>query len=298
MEKSTYYRIVCRCREIDGELVAHNLFEIGTKGIEEKEGGEGILLLHADFFDVTVEEMQERLIVFNTNIEKAKLQEVNTTLEEKVWENWQDNWKDNFKPLEVGESLIILPPWEENKTKRKGIIINPGMGFGTGYHESTRLAILGLEWIFHHYKVEDIIDVGTGSGILSIAAAHLGATSITGIDLEAEAIEEASENLHLSGFGEMPITLLTESAKGQRKLFASLTIANIVAETLLDLREELTNFVKAGGTLLLSGILDSKADSVRQMFSYSLNFVHEIEMGEWRCQIFEKPNATCHCWAV
>ncbi len=200
--------------------------------------------------------------------------------------NWMESWKANYKPIPVGERLLILPAWlPAPDTARTPIRIDPGMAFGTGTHPTTQLCLQLLEdWL---PAGEPIIDIGCGSGILSIAALKLGARAALGVDIDAEALANARKNAEANGVAEtieFGIGSVGEIKSGRfSRSSAPLVLANILAKTLLRLLDEgLSELVAPGGTLLLSGILDTQeAEMMATLKKHTLHVRARQQMGDW-----------------
>ena len=205
-------------------------------------------------------------------------------------EDWSSSWKVHFKPLRVGKHLLIVPTWEET-TQLPGdlvIRIDPGMAFGTGGHETTRLCLEMLEGVMEGgplLTVPSLLDLGTGSGILAMAASLLGAGRILALDIDPDAIVVARENLALNQLsgqiecGTVPLESLTESF--------DIILANILAEELVRLAPYLTERLQPGGSLILSGILAEKEALVRQGFgSQPLKYIQTASAGEWVAMLY------------
>jgi len=206
---------------------------------------------------------------------------------------WAERWKENFKPLRVGKHLIVSPTWEEANAKTDDIVIriDPGMAFGTGHHETTRLCLEWLEeWAScrHDVACRSLLDVGTGSGILAIAAGFLGYESVVGMDTDPEAIEVAQENLRINGL-EKKVKLEIGAVKGSE--YFDEILANIQAKPLIDMAPILTGCLKKAGRLVLSGILLEQKGRVRAVYeTHGLQIVSERVDGEWCLLVFGLSN--------
>ena len=200
-------------------------------------------------------------------------------------EDWSTSWKANFKPLRVGRRLLIVPSWEDANPGCEDIVlrIDPGMAFGTGGHETTRLCLELLENIMDTMPVmhsPTVLDVGTGSGILAMAAVKLGAQRVCALDTDPQAIEVAQENLAANSLLEQ-VECSTTPLESQAGSF-DVILANILAEELVRLASSLTERLAAGGSLVLSGILTNKEQLVRDGFaSQPLKHCATISQGEW-----------------
>lgn len=220
-----------------------------------------------------------------------------TTLNE---EDWANNWKAYFKPSRVGSHLIIKPTWEPFAGETSDILIeiDPGQAFGTGTHATTRLCLESLEKIFKNMapfetaadlRIDSVLDVGTGSGVLSIAAGKLGADRICAIDIDPEAVLVAKENLALNGIhGDMTVSTTPLS---EIKGTFTIVVANIIAEELVHLANQLFARTEPGGYLILSGILAEKEDFVRNGFGHlRLSPIEGTRRDEWSCLTYRREN--------
>jgi ribosomal protein L11 methyltransferase len=183
-------------------------------------------------------------------------------------QNWMEAWKQHYKPILIGQRLLILPAWLESpEPKRIPIKIDPGMAFGTGTHPTTQLCLELMELSTTNHPPSTVIDVGCGSGILSIAALKLGASKVLGVDIDIESVKNSRENADTNGVGAELILgqgSVTEVLAGQfRFKSAPLVVANILGPILIRLFDAgLADLVEPNGEIILSGILDHQAESV------------------------------------
>ena len=196
------------------------------------------------------------------------------TLENLKDADWENNWKQYYKPMEIGERLLVIPEWEQENVKGQAkyagkvpLILEPGLTFGTGSHATTRLCLTTLEEAVH--GVETVLDLGCGSGILSIAALRLGAVSAKAVDIDDKCLTVAYENAALNGIGKDRYTVRVGDVLSDGSLRRELeggydiVVANIVADVIIALAPLVPAMLRPGGTFLCSGIIDDRAEEVR-----------------------------------
>ncbi len=208
-------------------------------------------------------------------------------------ENWAESWKDNYSAVEIGENLIVLPYWlaEEYTGSRLPVILDPGLTFGTGTHPSTQMVLAAMEQTVT--KGSRCLDLGSGSGILSIAALRLGAANATGVDIDPKAEDIARENAAYNGFSSPVFTALTGNVTTDTPLMNRLSaqtwdtvLVNIVADVIIGLAPTLPAFLQENTRLICSGILDNRLPQVLAALKEAGIAVTQIlEKEEWRCII-------------
>ena len=197
-------------------------------------------------------------------------------------ENWADAWKDGYSPIIIGEKLIVCPTWGDcDVGERKVLRIDPGMAFGTGIDETTRLCLEALECLVEGGNT--VLDIGCGSGILAIGALLLGAASAQGIDIDEVAVKTAKENSVLNG-----VSGKSEFVCGNpvelRKDSYDIVCANISADVILLLMPEFPRFLKNGGRLILSGIIkEREQDVVDALLTMGFSVLIRKEESGWVC---------------
>lgn len=202
---------------------------------------------------------------------------------EKMYEeDWANTWKQYYKPSKVGEKIVVKPIWEEYEQKEGELIVNldPGMAFGTGTHETTRMCIQALE---KYVKEEStVFDVGCGSGILAIAAAKLGAKLAVGVDLDPVAVESSIENVGYNNLNNIEILHgnLVEVIDGK----SDIVVANILAEIICILTDDVKRVMKDGGVFITSGIIHDRVDMVcEKLEATGFEVIEKNRDGEWNC---------------
>lgn len=231
--------------------------------------------------------INEILTYINEKMDELKELGINTGLakveSEKMFEeDWANNWKKYYKPTKVGQKIVVKPIWEEYQEQgdEKVIELDPGMAFGTGTHETTRMCIQSLE---EYVKADStVFDVGCGSGILAIAAAKLGAKMAVGVDLDPVAVESAKENVGYNNLDNIQILYgnLVEVIDGK----AEIVVANIIAEVICILTEDVKRVLKDNGYFITSGIIHDRVEMVTKKLEETGFEVIEINKdGEWNC---------------
>ncbi|MBQ6820300.1 MAG: 50S ribosomal protein L11 methyltransferase [Clostridium sp.] len=202
---------------------------------------------------------------------------------EKMYEeDWANNWKKYYKPTKIGERIVVKPTWEEYQAKEDELVLelDPGMAFGTGTHETTRMCIQALDKYVE--KDSTVFDVGCGSGILAIAAAKLGAKKAVGVDLDPVAVESAKENVGFNNLDNIEILYgnLVEVIDGK----ADIVVANIIAEIICILTEDVKRVLKEDGYFITSGIIHDRVEMVTNALEKTGFEVLEVNKdGEWNC---------------
>lgn len=204
-------------------------------------------------------------------------------------EDWENNWKQYFKPMKVGEKLLIRPLWidDYDAQGRAVLSIEPGLAFGSGGHNTTRLCLEALEKYVK--KGDSVLDCGCGSGILSIAALLLGADNATGVDIDALAVKTARENGAVNGFFEPQYKILqgdlTDKVSGRYDVIA----ANIVADIIIMFSSQVGGFLKDDGVFITSGIIEPREAEVTAAFRENgFDIINRFEDGGWLCFVCKK----------
>ena len=183
--------------------------------------------------------------------------------------DWENNWKQFYKPMEIGDRLLVVPEWEQASDPQRIILrLNPGLTFGTGSHATTRLCLQALD--AHIHGGEKVLDLGCGSGILSIAALRLGAASAFACDIDEKCVDVAYENAALNHITKDTYTVRWGDVLHDQQLRTEMgggydmVVANIVADVIMGLSGSVRDFLKPGGLFLCSGIIDDRAEEVLQ----------------------------------
>ena len=231
--------------------------------------------------------IKEVLTYINEKLDELKdmgidLGDAKVEHEEMHEQDWANTWKKYYKPTKVGEKIVIKPIWEEYEGKDDELVVNldPGMAFGTGTHETTRMCIQALE----RYVTKDttVFDVGCGSGILAIAAAKLGASKAIGVDLDPVAVESSLENIGHNQLDNIEVLHgnLVEVIDGK----ADVVVANILAEIICILTDDVKRVLKDNGIFITSGIIHDRVDMVcEKLEATGFEVIEKNRDGEWNC---------------
>ncbi|KHD85207.1 50S ribosomal protein L11 methyltransferase [Heyndrickxia ginsengihumi] len=232
------------------------------------------------FLGETVDEIKQsitNLTTFNIDIGPNKV-----TISEVFEEEWATAWKKYYNPVKISEKFTIVPTWEDYQPVSSDELIielDPGMAFGTGTHPTTVMCIQALERTVQ--KGDTVIDVGTGSGVLSIAAALLEAKEVTALDLDEVAVQSARLNIKLNKVQDRVTVQQNDLLKGVNKQ-ADIVVSNILAEIIVRFTDDAANVVKPGGYFITSGIIQQKKELVREALIASGFLIEEtLVMEDW-----------------
>lgn len=289
------------------EIVTNIMYDLGVTGLaiedprdilEFEQSREDWDFIDPDLFNLELdsmiikayfpegEDLQDKIELVRENIEINPIKKYGkslgqvTTLE--VYEkDWAEAWKKYYKPVKIGENIVIKPTWEEYEKDNDEIIIelDPGMAFGTGTHETTILCIKALE---KYVKKDNIVyDIGTGSGILSIAAAKLGAKRVEAIDLDQVCVRVANENIKIN-----EVDSIVKVKKGNLLDIidgkANIIVSNIIAEVILDMVDSIGDYLYDKGIFIASGIIEGKSKMVEEALTQNGFKILEInKMNDW-----------------
>lgn len=206
--------------------------------------------------------------------------------------DWLEEWKKGFKPFLFSDPFWVIPSWleappEAPSDKNLHIFVEPGMAFGTGTHETTRLAAGLIVSEIRGRCPESLLDVGTGTGILALIAYRLGVRNLVGLDIDPEARRTARENLELNHAGAISIADHQISEEHERY---DIVVANIIDGVLLALSRDLARALKPGGRMILSGILMEREDEFYRQFTHDtgLELLRKASEGEWSAAVLQK----------
>ncbi len=275
-------------------MVKTYLSELGSVGVAEdslgdEEDGPAALPVVKGYFrsgtgpiDAVIRSMKSFVSSLREIFPDERVGEVE--VRETGEEDW-NGWKKFFKPTRVSRRVVVKPSWEDYSPEAEDVVveIDPGMAFGTGTHATTRMCIKFLDEAIR--GGEDVLDVGTGSGVLAVTAAKLGAERVVAIDNDVKAVKVAGDNVAKNGVDNVVAvsSLPLEDVEGK----FDVAVANILAEDLVEMRREIVERLKKGGTLVLSGIIVEKIGLVSNAYlREGLRMEKTLEEGRWRTLMF------------
>ncbi|WP_284638673.1 50S ribosomal protein L11 methyltransferase [Paenibacillus silviterrae] len=324
-----WHEITVHTTEEAIEMISNFIHELGAGGVSIEESGtlnkkrdtslgqwyetplndipEGRAVIKGYFSEGT--EMESILSELKVRVDELSEYDIDTgnpayELQEVDDEDWANAWKQYFKPIRITERLTIKPTWEEYTPSPEELILelDPGMAFGTGTHATTSLCLKTLEQELQ--GGEDVIDVGTGSGILAIAAAKLGARHVLAVDLDPVAVSSATENIRLNGMSDRITVRLSDllqvfrdsESGGEQagalgvKLPVKVVVANILAEIILLFIKDVYDVLESGGRYIVSGVIQSKQQLVEDaLVAAGFKISHHNEDQDWVVIVAVKP---------
>lgn len=275
--QKSWLRLQVVCNSEAMASIENRLFELGALGTHELD--DRIEGYFSSDFDPSL--IQKELENYAREIRELGFLVDDILADDVPWQNWNEAWQDYFQPVQISDRLLVKPPWIELDENPEKIFIDiqPKMAFGTGTHETTQLCLQFLENYIQSGMT--VLDIGTGSGILSIAAVKLGASTALGVDIEEESIENANEN-----------SLLNKTNKQTRFLLGSLDVipnqkfdlilANLNCHVLSELLSQIIQYGNNESILILSGILEEEEDKIlKSIEPLSCQIIKKQVMGEW-----------------
>ncbi len=238
------------------DALVERYFQKGCLGVIEDDSA--LTAYFPDSFDISglVSEMDVLKDVFDRAGLRDRLKFSCTIIPE---QDWNESWKKSFTPLDVGKRITILPSWEKKHEGRINLVIDPGMAFGTGHHETTRSCLILIEKSADMTQKGRFLDLGTGTGLLAIAASKLGFRRVIAVDTDPLSIDAAKKNIELNNVAN--IELFRGSIADVHGPF-DIIAANIISGVLVDLAPDIASSLSPGGLAILSGILAEQADEV------------------------------------
>jgi len=289
-----YYEFIFSVPDESREAITNKIMEMGSPGFFERDGD--IVAYFESQQDITG--LCDELNGFRDVLKSSGLDSAFSFDYSLIpGQDWNEVWKKSFEPIDVGDNLAIVPSWIKPDTRRVPVIIDPGMVFGTGHHETTRQCLSFIEKYSRGCAGKNFLDVGTGTGILAIGAARMGFGHVTGVDTDQSAVDAALYNVSLNGLKNVNIG--RGSITDVSGVF-DVIAANLLSETLVPIAGDIVSRLKPDGTAILSGMLTGQEDDViRAMEDAGLTLKDKAVDGKWVTLIFCLPpsssQSACRC---
>lgn len=276
----------------------HQYWDYVDEDLEQRMHGRSRVTFYLEAGDEGFAKMGEvRLALADLKSRRSDCGSLIMTMDTMEESDWENNWKQFYKPMEIGQRLLVVPQWEQDDPavqkaleSRVSLILEPGLTFGTGSHATTRLCLEALERL-----VEPgcrVVDLGCGSGILSIAALKLGADAAVAADIDDKCLDVAYENAAMNGIGKDRYTVLAGDILSDQALQSAigtgydLVVANIVADVIIALSGAVDGLMAPGGRFLCSGIIDTRAGEVASALEQAgLRILERHEDQGWYCYL-------------
>jgi ribosomal protein L11 methyltransferase len=271
-----YYELNINVPDDSKELLINLAAEAGCLGVSET--GNTMLAYFPD--NTSIEKITDDLASIKAVIKKSGMpHDISYSYIHMPDQDWNETWKKAIQPINVGEDMIILPPWDSNETDRMALIIDPGMAFGTGHHETTRFCLVTIERLSRLSGKGRFLDVGTGTGILAIAARKFGFGQAVGVDTDPLAVDAAKRNAALNNFGDIEIY---EGGIEKSSGLFNLVAANLLSGIIISIAEEIEKRMAPDAIALLSGIMAGQEDDVIAAFAgLGLRAGEKLPDGNW-----------------
>jgi ribosomal protein L11 methyltransferase len=283
----SYYEFTITIADAFRDSLIRRLTENGCLGVVENDDS------FTAYFPSTlaIDAIKSDLSIVQTLLEKAghghELTYEYSLIPEK---DWNETWKKGFQPVDAGKQFTILPPWEKEKKDRINLVIDPGMAFGTGHHETTRSCLVLIENYAPTTSNESFLDLGTGTGILAIAARKLGYRHVAGIDTDILAIHAATENIIINN---VPDIKIKEASLAELRESFDVIAANLISGVLVLLAPVLYAHMNPGGLAVLSGILTGQEGEVIDATErVGLRLRETYRDGKWVSLVMERDRKT------
>lgn len=261
--------------EQEVEEIAH--IDLIDEELLQKDRSKGIVHVY-----ISPEENPQEAVSFLSERYKSEGIPFEIECDSCIEEDWLNNWKQYFNPVPIGEKLLIRPTWRDNYSADDRVVLNldPGLAFGTGTHETTRLVLQVIEKYAEAGK--KFLDIGCGSGILAVAGLLLGCDSAVGVDIDEMAVKTAKENAELNNVAdrfEVICGNLADKISGKYDIVA----ANIVADAIIALSSDVDKFMNEDSVYIMSGIIDVRSAEVEAAVSEKFTIIEKYEENGWVC---------------
>jgi ribosomal protein L11 methyltransferase len=270
--------VIVETTRAEAELASDTLFGFGALGIEERDGADGAVVLLAGMPD------EGAATRASATVDGARVEPI-------LDDGWADAWRAWARPVHIG-SLLVQPEWlpgQPHDDTTTVLVLDPGRAFGSGAHETTRLAL--AEVVARTRPGARVLDVGCGSGVLGVAAAMVAGAEVVAIDVDRYAVDVTNDNAARNAVSHLVHASTTPLASFDEPF--DIVVANILAVTLREIAADIARLVAPHGVVILSGMLEQQADSVDHVYgSHGLSRVASTSAGEWVARCYERRNAS------
>ena len=268
------FRVVVPAADEDVTVAA--LWEAGTSGLEMRTPGGGVVEVIA-YFPADVAPAVVAAALTGVPVDAVEVPDV----------DWVARFREGFQAFDAGRFRVV-PVWDPPPADRsRALVVDPGRAFGTGTHETTRLCLQSIEALAARRRLGRTLDLGAGTGLLAVAAWHLGASPVVATDVDSEATASSALHARLNG---APLRVVrADGGRGLRTSAFDLVLANLMALFLVDRASEVRSLVAPGGALVLSGLLVGDVPEVRAVYDPLLGAPLERTLGEWAALVYEAP---------
>ncbi len=272
----SYYEFIIKIADPFRDTLIQRLTDAGCLGVIEQDGTITAYFPETVDIGTITNDLSLLQALFDKSDSVQNLSFSHTLIPE---QDWNESWKKGFTPLDAGERFTILPPWEKRREGRINLIIDPGMAFGTGHHETTRSSLVLMEKYAVMCAKERFLDLGAGTGLLAIAASRLGYRHIVAVDTDPLAIEATRKNIELNQATNVDIR---EGSIVEARGTFDCIAANIISSVLVQLAPALSSHLKPGGIAVLSGILTGQENEVIEATTPAgLKLLEQYRDGKW-----------------
>ncbi len=276
-----YVKIRLELKKLDTDLLSSLFFQAGALGIEEYSDEIWFVYFPQEFESGQFSALIEHITRIQPHFSPEQVAATYLPTQD-----WNVEWRKYFRPIKIGKRVWVAPPWDKPHLSQNEllVIVDPQMAFGTGGHETTQLMVEALQ--NNLSSGVDVLDAGTGSGILAILAKKLGAGQVVGFDIECEAIENANHNAQLNGVSGIEFLVGNKDTVSGRKF--DLLLANINRNVLMEILPALKDNLKPNGKLIISGILIDDEKQMIKATSEYLEVIDKLQKNEWQALVFRK----------
>jgi ribosomal protein L11 methyltransferase len=254
------YEFIITVPDVSRDALIYKLKELGSLGLYENGETLHAYFEHSNNIDLLCEELNLFRGVLGSSGLDPYFSFTHTLLPA---QDWNEVWKKSITPINAGNAITIIPPWETADAGRIIIMIDSGMAFGTGHHETTRACLAHIEKISGGRVGKSLLDIGTGTGILAIGASKMGFSHIVAVDTDPLAVDAARENITLNGLKNVEVE---EGSLSVVKGKFDVIIANLISSTLIEIAPEVASHLNADGIVILSGMLAGEEDMVADAY--------------------------------